>query len=196
MKLDIKKAIYSPFSDPRWHIKCTIPIILMFCSGLYFHLYNIPYSNLMIINFTLLLPVWFVIAGFYVQFAHNEIHEIKPLLPEWNGNLLKFLKIGAICWGIIFIYFIPMLLIDYPLSRIFYIFCSMMDFNNDYIESSIVIISFLILFCTLISFVSCIYYDDFRFKAIFKIKKIFILMFSVKKEIVIFTIFGSFFLFV
>lgn len=185
MNLDIKKAICSPFSDTRWYIKCAVPIFFFLISGLQFPLYKISHFNLFIINYTILLPAWFIIAGFVIQFAHNEIHNITPLLPEWKEHLKKFLKIGIVFWGVLLIYLIPILLISFlyinATGKIF----SMINLTDFNIKIVLMLFPIAMIF-PFISFLATVYSDNFRFKDSFNITKIFKLIFLTKEEIVIY----------
>lgn len=47
---------------------------------------------------------WSIGLGFLSVFAHNEIHSISPLYPDFKNNIVKYLTIGFKCLIAIFIY--------------------------------------------------------------------------------------------
>lgn len=87
MKLDIKRAFLSPFSDEKWKSKIFI-LLLLAVTGLF-----------------LLFPFG-IFIGYGLQFMHNEIHNIKPLLPDWHSNFIKYLKYGVGYFVVISMFFI------------------------------------------------------------------------------------------
>lgn len=91
MELDIKKAFLSPFSDTEWYINLIFPFaISLFSSFANSDFSNFPKEYNHLISTVLLL----LLAGFYAQFQHNEIHNIKPLLPTINSKYIKYLRYG------------------------------------------------------------------------------------------------------
>jgi len=102
MKLDIKKAIYSPFSEPKWYIKISILCFLSVIGCLLF-------KKESALEVLIELPLILISVGYLLYFCHNEIHDFSPLLPEWNKNsIIKYLKHGFIIFaiGLFFILFL------------------------------------------------------------------------------------------
>lgn len=87
MKLDVTKTYCSPFLDEQWYIKLIFPIIV----NLYLNLFgdkSLNWSH--IYNY---IP-FLILAGFYIQFQHNEIHNKIPLLPTIKSKLITYFKYG------------------------------------------------------------------------------------------------------
>lgn len=57
----------------------------------------------------LLIPLvgWFILLGYRKVCIDNLLGSDKKLLPEWEGNYLKYLKEGFLCSCVIFIYLLP-----------------------------------------------------------------------------------------
>lgn len=90
MTISIKKALYSPFNDPKWYIKVPILCFLSVIGCLLFK----KESNL---EFLIALPLILIGFGYLLYFCHNEIYDLKPLLPEWELSLIpKYLKRGSL----------------------------------------------------------------------------------------------------
>lgn len=187
MNLDIKRAILSPFSDSKWHVKLTLPFIWLFTSGLHFPLYKISYINLVILNFTLFLPFWLILYGFYIYFAHNEIHNLKPLLPTWKGNWFKYLKTGATSSIIVLFLLILILILDCVLALPrFLLFPHTSPFSISF-QYELMAITFIhaLFFVFLHNFLGCVYADNFRLSDSFNLKQVSELILIVKKEILV-----------
>lgn len=138
IKLDIKKAFLSPFSDDKWKSKIFI-LALSIVTGLF-----------------LLFP-FLIFIGYALQFMHNEIHDIKPLLPDWSSNFIKYLKYGVGYFVVISMFFIFSFLVIFPFIKPFKV-----AFTIHTIIFSI--INFVIL---------CLYSDKLKFSEAFYLKSFF-----------------------
>lgn len=113
MKLDIKKAFLSPFSDKDWFWKISLfgylSLIIEIISM------QVDFKHINKINLSLWIfvafPIAFVIMGYFIRFIHNEINDIKPLIPEWRLNLKKYFKTGLAILTAITSYLVPFLII-------------------------------------------------------------------------------------
>lgn len=157
MKLDIKRAVVSPFSDSQWKSKISILILLALINAI---LERLGWSLLW------LIPA-FISTGYCLQFAHNEIHDIKPLLPNWSYNFLKYLKYGTIFGVISGLYTLIIILLVSSFIKL--------PFNKVFIIG--LFTSFLIVFL-----VSGIYCYNFKFKESFNGRKIFDIVYKKKME--------------
>lgn len=147
IRLDIKKAFYSPFSDKKWKSKIFI-LTLLVVAGLF-----------------LLFPFGIYI-GYCLQFMHNEIHDIKPLLPDWRSNFIKYLKYGVGFFVIVSMIFIFSFLV---------IFLFIKPFKVAFTLNTLIfyIISFAIL---------CLYSDKLKFSEAFYLKNFFKVISRVRWE--------------
>jgi len=161
MQLDIKRALLSPFSDNRWKGKLFILILLSLISAF------LTLSNLNLLSW---LPI-FIFTGYSLQFAHNEIHDIKPILPDWKFNFLTYFKYGAIFSAITFVYSIILFLIMIIMIKLSYI----LIFGIGCFVFSIVGI-----------WITGVYCDNFQFKDAFNKKKFIRLISESQLEIIIF----------
>lgn len=185
MELDIKKAIKSPFSDPKWYIRLILPSFIftfwvaILSSKPYVHKILALYPSILIL-FIFALVLLFIYAGFIVQFRHNSIYNLKPLIPDIKGNTGNYFVQG-LCFGLInFAYFIINKLLELighiPVNGVMTLFLG------------IFILCVYILFLIAGAFSQNIYADYFFFHKAFDYKKIFNLMSKVKKEIFIYFI--------
>lgn len=103
MDLDIKRAFLSPFSEKRWYVKLIFPVIMSTC-GLVFNP-NLHISKMLIL-LTALMSIYpnIILAGFYTQFQHNEIHNETPLLPFLDEKVKRYFVYGLNSFGITLIY--------------------------------------------------------------------------------------------
>lgn len=187
MKLDIKKAVLLPFSEEKWYLKLIFPSITIF---LFLVLYPKPHMPVFAILISLLLIIisGIVLNGFFIQFRHNEICSLKPLIPELMEMLKDYFIYGLNSTGIHLMYAIPIFL----LSIIGHIRASIII---AILTSILFLLSYLILFIAG-SFSQNAYADSFHFRNAVKFKKIFSLMSRVKLEIFIYLlVFGALILF-
>lgn len=104
MQLSMKKAFNSPFGEEKWYIKLAFPFIMAILGLIASAFYKDDNVSLAIINILTFIP-GIILGGFYAQFAHNEIHDISPLLPDLDSNIGDYLKYGFKLLGIVCIYF-------------------------------------------------------------------------------------------
>lgn len=119
MELNIKKAFLSPFSDEKWYIKLIFPAAVAFL-GLFFNLAVLQQNNhkAAIIMLIVLLP-GIVCGGFFLQFAHNEIHDKLPLLPNLKFKLKEYLAYGVKLLSLFLLYSI---VLSFIIGGIFFTF--------------------------------------------------------------------------
>ncbi|MEI7475667.1 MAG: hypothetical protein WCK67_12900 [bacterium] len=94
MKLDIKRALKSPFNGNNWFITLTILGII---NSLFFVLVENSKENpqlLAIIILMVIQPLGIMISGYIIQFVHNEIKGNYPLLPCWKNNIKSYFRKG------------------------------------------------------------------------------------------------------
>lgn len=138
MQLNVKNAFLSPFSDEKWKSKLFI------------------LSLLLIASIGLLFPYW-IFIGYCLQFMHNEIHNIKPLLPDWRSNFIKYLKHG-VCY--------------FMIISMFFIFCFLLIFL--FIKPFKIAFMIFTFIFTIINFaVLSLYSDKLKFSESFYLKKFF-----------------------
>ena len=150
MILDIPKALLSPFSDDKWKSKLFILTLLA------------------VVSLFLLFPFW-IFIGYCLQFMHNEIHNIKPLLPDWHSNFVKYLKYGVVYFIVISIFLILNFLIIFPFIKSFNVAFTIYMFIFS-------IINFAIL---------CLYSDKLKFSEAFYLKNFLELISRVQWEFLI-----------
>ena len=117
MKLDVKKALLSPFSEEKWYLKLIFPIFISACCTLSDGPFHVSKSLTFLIGLISLIP-GIALSGFFIQFEHNEIHDARPLLPVLKSNFEKYLKYGlwvifiSICYlciaGVLLLIFSPL----------------------------------------------------------------------------------------
>lgn len=161
MKFDFKKAICSPFSNHNWIL--SIIVLSSFYSAY-------TYNCLLIELFLLIL-----LAGYYCQFAYNQINDIYPSLPEWIVSPAKYLRQGFMCLLSIFIFFI----ILSPIILIIGVLASTLHNNvlEQLFQFSTILGSAILTF-----FIPCVYASNFIFKEIFNFNKIFKIIINAKLE--------------
>jgi Protein of unknown function (DUF4013) len=190
MNLDIKRAILSPFSDSKWYVKLAIPFLWHIANSLYFHFHKILVQDLTFLQLALLLPFLLILPGFYLNFVHNEIHNIKPLLPNWKGNWLNFLKNGASFYIIfLFVLMLALIIVCLPLLTIFHIFHPN-PYSGSLVYELTSILSFpaILFFAFLCFFLVCIYVDNFKLLDCFNLKHVLRTILSAKNELSIYVI--------
>lgn len=187
MKLDIKKAIESPFVDKKWYIKLIFPSIITYLGVIIISFK--PYLNKISINVLIFLIVTFSIsylitgiicAGFFVQLRHNFIENIQQL-PTLKGYIGEYFSQGFNV-GII--------------NIIYAILCKALELIGQIpVKGLINLIFGVCLLCAYIlllisgAFSQNIYADTFYFHKAFEYKRIFSLMSKVKKETFIYFMF-------
>lgn len=165
MRLDFKKAFYSPFSDDKWKSKLFILTLLT--------VFNVLFEILKIRVFEFVISC--ILTGYCLRFAHNEIHNITPLLPNWRSNFLKYLNYGGFSLIVFLAYF---LLCSIPIYIIFYL-----------IKSSIIANIFLVFISLTMVFGGLsLYCDNFKLKEAFNIYEFFKLIAKAKWELFVITL--------
>ena len=91
MQLDIKKAFLSPFSEEKWYIKLIFPSFMAIFSLISNILAQEHKAEVLGLALITLLP-FLVLYGFFAQFAHNEIHDELPLLPDLKTKVKQYFK--------------------------------------------------------------------------------------------------------
>lgn len=180
MELNIKKAFCAPFSDKNWYLKLIFPILTMVTVLILFEpmiAAAIP-QILGLVVVIGLIPAYFFILGFIVQFMHNEISNNKPLLPGKEIPLKNYLIYGLVSFGIYIPYSGLQSLLNLAKN------VSANGTVNTLIEAFLLV---LYLFISIIwAFSQNSYADCFSFKDAIKFKRIFNLIFKVKLEIFIY----------
>jgi len=184
LKLNIKKAFLSPFSDYGWFWKITLLGVLCTLSlGL-----NVSAkigSKYLLIGFLIGFLVEMIKTGYFIKFIHNEIYDIKPLLPVWKYNILDFLKKGTKYYIVLISYIILFLI----LFALFIAFPVSIFFASSEIVSNIILIFFGILYAIFgmifTQLVMCSYADNLKYENCYQFKFFLKLILNVKKEIVI-----------
>lgn len=187
MKLDIKKAFLSPFSDDKWLGKLfvlslfSVIINLVICLLLINAIGNIP----LLLLFSSLFAL--VSGGYCAQFANNVIHDNSLILPVWHNNFLKFFKYGFFSFMVSLIYVAPFLIIyakALMLKEV--ILISLFKLVGTLGMAIILFILKMIYLFVLLVFLSiavALYWDDFKFWDAFKFNKLFKLIFQARLEL-------------
>lgn len=173
MDLDIKKAIASPFSEKKWYIKLIFPIIVTALELVNNPNLHISQNIILLTTFISVLPD-IVLAGFFIQFQHNEIHNETPLLPFLNAKIKKYFIYGLYGLGITLIYIILGFVLFFVLPNLF----KNLGIANTLVGSLSnigLILGFIFLF-----FAINAYADYFKFKDAISIGRIFKLMSKVQ----------------
>jgi hypothetical protein len=176
MNFDIKKAFLSPFKTQGWFVKILIYCVLGVISTKFVG--NKSYLSIIGI-FSLIM-----ITGYQIQFAHNEIHNKIPLLPEWKSNIKKYIKFGVCgAFGLMYCTTIS-ILIAIPIGLL--LFC-LGDIIAKFFSIILTTLFFFFLLIVLI-----VYSEKFELKDVvtLNLNKPFKLIWIAKKEFAISTIIG------
>lgn len=173
MDLNIKKAIASPFSEKKWYIKLIFPIIITALGLVSNPSLHISQNVILLTTLISLLPD-IVLAGFFIQFQHNEIHSETPLLPFLDEKVKTYFIYGLNGAGITLIYM--------ALGFILFIAIPNLFKNAGIISALIGILSILVLIIGIIVLVFAFnaYADYFEFKDAISLGRIFKLMSKVQ----------------
>lgn len=190
MELNVKKAFCSPFSDEKWYLKLIFPSI-MASFNLIPNAWLKQHPIEFLVLFLIILIPSFALKGFFIQFAHNEIHDKSPLLPELKSNGKNFLKYGVKLVGVFVIYMLIFLLIAFlaglALGFVLGIISAFLHFKAMIpIIAAIVFIPLGILAAAFIILVECIFFDNFSFKEALNYKRAWGLLSKAKSEIMIY----------
>lgn len=107
MELNIKKAFLSPFSDEKWYIKLIFPSIMAIFSLLANAFSHTHMKEVLLLSLIVFIPA-LVLSGFFLQFAHNEIHDETPLLPNLQSKAKEYFNYGLRIFGISLLYAITL----------------------------------------------------------------------------------------
>lgn len=177
MQLDIKKAFLSPFSGKGWFWKVTLFSVLAIIA----ETCNLNISRYSIIGLFLAM----LLSGYSVNFIHNEINNINPILPAWRLNLKKFFKLGIVSIFMCFIYFFISLLVIFPLFGIGNILKTTLHLPFLNAIAIVFLVLFFLLLIIAVQFGICAYSKNYDIADCFKENILFKLMLLVKKEIFI-----------
>ncbi len=199
MNLDIKKAFLSPFSERKWYVKLIFPIIMTFLISLnnhkLLHLSH-PYNAIIgIISFTSFL----LLAGFYIQFQHNEIRNEFHLLPGLKFKVSQYFEYGFFSTFIIFFYVVPIFLLSIipqtvaSIAMLILRFSHLASVLNMLITSISVLVGVFILLIDMFLLIACIfalnaYADDLKMNINVNFKETFKFMSKVKAEVFIYAL--------
>lgn len=184
MKLDLQRTFDSITGTPKWFWKVSILgflcILLILSKGLSKISLNYSFAVLFI-GF----PIEMIKTGYLMQFIHNEINNISPLLPQWGSGIKTYIKLGIKYYSITISYVICllsffMLFIITPVSFLFA--------HDKFLQDVIIIplgVLFTILGIIIIQLAICSYVDNFRYKHAFNLGRFVQMVVKVKKEIVI-----------
>jgi len=179
MELDIKKALNSPFSEEKWHIKLILPFIVAIL-GLITSAFYKDYPTMSnIVNLISIIPS-IILGGFYVQFAHNEIHDKTPLLPDLELGVMDFLKYGFKLLGVVLVYFS---------IAIIGLLLGLIAIKTQNLLALVALV--LLLVGILVGFILSIlaegiFFDTFNFKEALDYKRVFKLLSKVKMEVALY----------
>ncbi len=179
MSLDFKKAFLSPFMGKGWLPKLTLITFILVTPAILHEV--ISFWAYVFIT----IPVSFIMIGYFVQFIHNEIYDIIPLLPQWKLNFKRYFNQGFKYTGLIFTY------TGLLISVLFFTFFWPLEvLLKDYksIQHMIFLITGIIFILTgsvFSQFLMCFYADILDFEECFNIKRIYKMFMGVKKEIII-----------
>lgn len=193
MQLDIKKAFLSPFSEEKWYIKLIFPAFMAIFSLISNILAQEHKAEVLGLALITLLP-FLVLYGFFAQFAHNEIHDELPLLPDLKTKVKQYFKYGLSLLGIILIYTIAFFIISFVISLIlgfalgFTVAVLKLSKIIIPIVLAILLIPVLILTIAYMTLVEGSFVDNFNFNEALNFKKIYSLIFKVKSEIFVYII--------
>lgn len=187
MELDIKKSFKVPFSQEKWYIKLIFPSIMAIFSLISNNLMQTNKPAVAILFLITLIPA-IILNGFFLQFAHNEINDEYPLLPNLKSRIKEYLKYGAKYYGLIIIYavilFFAGLLIGFASG--FILGFLGLDKTLLSILTIAIFLPLLILVCCYLILVYGVFSDKFNFKEAFMYKKIMSLLSKVKAEITVY----------
>lgn len=192
MELNIKKAFYSPFSDEKWYLKLIFPSIMAIfslISNIAMHQHN---NMAAIVSYLISFLPCLVLGGFFLQFAHNEIHDELPLLPNLKSKILQYFKYGLSIFGLALIYAIAFFVIAFVISFIsgfvLGVLFGILKFNKILLPIllTIIFIPILLLVVSFMILLSGKYADNFNFKEALDYKKIWTLLSKTKSEIIIY----------
>lgn len=197
MELNIKKAFCSPFSDEKWYIKLIFPSVMAvfsLLSQIAAHQHN--HIVLIILMLITLIP-GFVLWGFFAQFAHNEIHDQQPLLPDLKSNVNQYFKYGLKYLALILIYAIIFFIICIVLGVVLGVsmgFASAI-FNfgkmTNLIVTTIVLVPVSMFIFAFFVFVQGMFVDNFDFEEALNYKKILNLLAEVHSEIIVYILLAA-----
>lgn len=176
MKLDFKKAFNSPFSDEKWYIKMIFPFILAILGIISSTFYKNDQATNAVINLVTLIPS-IILGGFYAQFAHNEIYDKSPLLPDLESGVKDFLKYGFKLLGVMIVYF-SIVIIGAILG-----FTGLNNPNILSILGTILLLIGIPICFVLAILAEGIFFDTFCFKDTLDYKKVIKLLSKVKMEV-------------
>lgn len=199
MQLDIKKAIKSPFNDKKWYLKTGLlflitvfgldpgfdSLIKKFTLGI--KMINAIFSTgiegvtsylnvLSVVLFPTLLFLSVLALGYLLQFSHNEINGISPIIPEWRKNIKKYLRSGFIAFGVLLAFHIIFSILDEVFKNLLYSIFNMSTFNTyilDYFRKIFILIIF------------CFYSWRFSLKDAFNIRNLFRFIAKAKYELLV-----------
>ena len=200
MNLDIKKAFYSPFSDSKWKSKLFILSLFSIFSVFQYFLTTIQPPTFSMLFFLLILlpiPPLFIFAGYCLQFGHNAIHNISPLLANWKSNFFKYFKHGLFSLIVFFIYAIPLIMILYIISpekqatTLYYLIdlsskmhiLKFLGFHIIYLIFFLIIFLLITLNIAILFSADCLYMDNFKISNAFAVRKLFKFIFDAKYEL-------------
>lgn len=195
MRLDIKKAILSPFSDNKWRSKLFILCLLVIPVTFEYFVPNITKVNKSGIIYSLLVfPFFCIFWGYCIEFAHNEIHNVKSLLPEWDFKINTYIKYFK--QGFLFIIIGVIFIIAIAVSLGLIEKCFFSGMKSVIFQFSRNLICYYII--TIVPTAICLLYiDSFEFFSIFNLNKLLNLIFKAQQEfcisIIIFYILGCIF---
>lgn len=181
MKLDIKKAFLSPFTGEGWFGKVTLFGILNIICFAFNEFFKTNYDKYLLLVFIICMPLGVMLSGYSLQYIHNEIYDIYPILPQWKQNIKSYLKKGIEYFGIVLSYCFIFLLLITPFGLI------LDKISGAYSNFIIMPIVFLIILSVMIiiQLETCSYSQRFEFKDCYEWQSFYGLISKVKKEIVI-----------
>lgn len=199
MQLDIKKAIKSPFSDEKWYLKTGLLFLITvfgldpgfdavikkftlvikminatFSTGIEGVTSNIDVLTVILVPAFLFLSI--LALGYLLQFSHNEIKGISPIIPEWRKNIKKYLRSGFIAFAVLLAFHIIFSILGEVFKNLLYSIFNMSTFNTyilDYFRDIFILIVF------------CFYSWRFNLKDSFDIPSIFRFIAKAKCELLV-----------
>lgn len=187
MELNIKKAFLSPFSEEKWYLKLIFPIAvaaLSFAANIISKEHKLESLLLALVS---IIPS-IILTGFFAQFAHNEIKDELPLLPELKSKITQYLIYGLKLIGATLIYAFVFLLMA---STITITLAVLSKFSGASkltmaIIFTVLLVPISILIMAIMTLFQGIFSDNFNFEETLNIKRIWSLVFKAKAEIAIY----------
>ena len=183
MKLDIKKAMYSPFIGDKWLQTLMIGCLLFEFGQILFELQiNMPYKvfTYMIGSLTSL-----VMVGYIIQNVHNEINNKDNIPFDWT-DCLKYINHALYISLPIYLYFFLLFFILLLPIQTYFTRLLITHYVSFKLDIAIqVSIDMIILSSIIFPYISAVFAQDFSLKTCFKITNLILPIKKAFKELMI-----------